>query len=561
MTKTPQADDFLIADMTMGTPTYARSTIDGNFRLSDTLESRTNLALTEDTQLNAFRGISEQFAMQSFRWHPGDVSIIAEGSYFHAIGPSRESTAYPMLDRFFDLPKRFKVGEAWDRNINTGYMARVDASWQVAPNFTLRQGFSYQRYHEVDHDVASYDTNTFEALIGPNLLARSLRRGDAKTTYKVSQTEARWNLDLGPTKHRLLAGFEYGDQKAGGICCSRAELPPIDLTNPVYGAPEPDVPLTDYFGNTVRTKAIYLQDYIEWGQLRLLAGLRHDDTRSTSGYCSLLDAGCPDDPVVANLGSAHETAFSPRAGLAWQPTRRTTLFLSWSKSFNPNTALDRNNRLLPPERGTQYELGIRQDLLSPGVLTISASVYNLIRNNIGDCDPIIPDCSRSIAIGEQRVRGAELELTGKPIDWIDLVGTYAYIDGKVTKSDFVTSGIPVGSRLPEAAPHSASLFTKVALTPLGLPDVALSAGVYYVDRRPGRDYFSGPFQASPFAATVRELPSSTRVDIGAFWDVSSRFRLQANITNLFDVKVYEPVNAGFNRAQPFRATIGGRVTL
>lgn len=561
VTKVPERDDFLVADLTLGDPTYARATIDGNVRLSDTLESRTNLALTEDTQLNAFRGISEQFAMQSLRWRPGDVSILAEGSYFHAIGPSRESTAYPMLDRFFDLPKAFKIGEKWDRNVNTGYTARLDASWRVTDELTLRQGVSYQRYREVDHDVASYDADTFEALIGPDLLARSLRRGDAKTTYWVSQTEARWNFALGPMKHHLLAGFEYGDQRAVGLCCSRAPLPALDLANPVYGTPEPDVPLTDYFGNTIRTRAVYIQDYVEWGQLRLLAGLRRDDTRSTSGYCSLLDAGCPDDPAVANLGAARETAFSPRAGLAWQPSDRTTLFVSWSKSFNPNTALDRDNRLLPPERGTQYEAGIRQDLLAPGRLTVSASVYTLTRSNIADCDPSIPDCSRSIAIGEQRVRGAEVELTGKPADWIDLVVTYAYIDGEVTKSDVATSGIPVGSRLPEAAPHSASLFSKFALAPLGLPEFALSAGVYYVDRRPGRDYFSGPFQASPFAATVRELPSSTRVDLGAYWEVSDRFRLQANVTNLFDARVYEPVSAGFNRAQPFRATIGGRVRL
>ncbi len=561
VTKTPQSRDFLTIDATGGTPAYARVTLDGNVRLTDTLDSRTNLALTRDTVPNAFRDVTERFAMQSLRWHPGDVSILAEGSYFHSVGPSREATQYPMLTRFFALPKDFKTGEAWDRNINTGYMARLDASWRVTPNLTLRQGVNYQRYRERDHDVAPYDADSFESLVGPDLLARSLRRGDGRTRYVVSQTEARWSVAIGPTRHKLLAGFEYGDEKTGGICCSRAALAPLDLANPVYGTPEPHVALTDFFQNTIRTKAFYVQDFVEWGDLRLLAGLRRDDTNSTSGYCSLLDAGCPSDPVVANRGDARKTALSPRLGLAWQAGERTTVFVSWSKSFNPNTSLDRDNRLLPPEYGEQYEAGVRQELLAPGRLTLSASAFQLTRRNIADCDPTIPDCSRSIAIGEQRIRGAEAELAGKPVDWIDLIATYAYIHGRVTESDPVTSGIPVGSKLPEAAPHSASLFGKVALTPLGLPRVAVSAGAYFVDRRPGRDYFSGPFSASAFSTAVRELPSSTRIDIGAYWDVSERLRVQGNVTNLFDVRVYEPVNVGFNRSQPFRATIGGRVTL
>lgn len=561
VTKTPRRDDFLIADLTGGDPTYARATIDFNVRLSDTLESRTNLAITHERVINAFRAVDEQFAMQSLRWHPGNLNIIVEGSYFHAIGPSRESTSRPMLSDFFALPNKFKTGERWDRNINTGYTGRFDGTWQVTPNLSLRQGVSYQRYRELDYDVANYTADTFQALIAPGLLGRSLRRGDGKVEYVISQTEARWNFAIGPTRHKLLAGFEYGDEKFGGICCSRAPIAPLNLANPSYGAPEPTIPLTDYFNNTIRTKAMYLQDYVEWGQLRLLAGLRRDDTTSTSGYCSLLDAGCPTDPIVANLGSAQKVALSPRVGMAWLPNDRTTLYASWSRSFFPNVSLDRNNRLLPPEYGTQYEVGLRQELATPGRLTLSLAAFQLQRRNISSCDPTIPDCSRSIAIGAQRIRGAEAELAGKPTNWIDMIATLSYLDGKVTESDVANTGIGVGSKLPEAAPWSASLFAKVALVPMGVPEVSLSVGIYYVDRRAGADFFSGPFSISPFSTAVRELPPSTRVDLGAFWDVSRRFRLQANLTNLFDTRVYEPAASSFNIVQTRRFTVGGRVTL
>ncbi len=491
VTKTPRQDDFLIADLTLGTPTYARATADANVRIGDTLESRTNLALTRDTVINAFRASKAQFALQSVRWHPGDFNIIAEGSYFHVTGPSRESTTYPMLTDFFGLPRDFKIGERWDRYENTGYMARLDATWNITPNLSLRQGVNYQHNRELDSDVSPYTADTFEALIAPRLLGRSKRTNDSKNKYLISQTELRWKVTLGATAHTVLAGFEYGDQSGGGLCCGYGAIAPLNLDRPVYGAPEPAVPLTDYFNNTIRTKAFYVQDFISWRRFKLLLGLRRDDTLSTSGFCSLLDAGCPSDPVVANLGSARKVALSPRAGLAWEPSARTTVFASWSRSFFPNTSLDRDNQLLPPEYGTQYELGLRQELAQPGRLTLSLSAFQLERTNIASCDPTIPDCNRSIAIGAQRVRGAEAELTGKPAEWIDLVATASFLDGKVTESDVARTGISVGSKLPEAPRWSASLFATVALAPLGASNVSLSGGVYYVGKRGGADFFNG----------------------------------------------------------------------
>jgi iron complex outermembrane receptor protein len=553
VTKVPKPDNFLTMDVTGGVPAYGRTTIDGNVQVAQGLDARINAAVTSEKALNAFRDISEQFVSPAIRWHPGErFSLLLEASYFHAVEPTRGVRNYPGDFRFARLSRRFKTGEPYDRNENTGYNLHGEARYEIADGLTLRQGVNRQHYEADSIDVR------IEGLSGPDTIERSASRGSSGVTYLVSQSEVRWNFSVAGMKHTFLAGFEYSDAKFGGICCDSARIAPLDLDNPVYGDPQPMLGLTEYFNNTVRANAFYAQDFIEIGQFKVLAGIRYDDTKSTSGFCSLLTPGCPTDPVVANLGSAKETALTPRFGAVWQPSDRTTLHASYAKSFNPNVALDRNNKLLPPERGTQYEIGVRQELAEPGRLLASIAAFQIKRQNIADCDPLFLDCSRSIAIGAQRIRGVEVELTGKPAEWLDLVATYAYIDGKVTKSDEAVSGIAVGSRLPEAAPHSASLFAKAGLDPLGVRGVAVSAGVYYVAKRPGRDFF-GAFSGGPFADPIAKLPASTRLDLGAYWDVTDVFRLQANVTNVFDVKVFEPVNIGFNLTQRRRATIGGTV--
>lgn len=556
VTKTPQSDNFLTIDATGGAPLYGRFGADGNVQVTDTLDARVNVALTHEKQLNAFRDVNEQFASPTLRWRPTDnLMFLVEGTYFHVDQPTRGVANYPADVRFTQLPRDFKIGERWDQSDNTGWGLRAEATWEIAKGLTIRQGYNLQSYRDKHFDIR------LEGLIEPDIVERSASRGDEKGRYEVSQSEIRWNFGFLGMSHKALAGYEYSKASFGGFCCDATMISPLDLNNPVYDDPKPDLGLTELFDNTILAKAFYIQDFIEVGQFKVLAGIRRDNTTLTSGWCNTATPGCSEgDPVARNLGSAKVKAWTPRFGVVWQPTDRTTLFVSYAKSFNPNPLLDRNNRLLPPERGTQYEAGVRQELLDPGQLLLSLSAFTLTRQNIADCDPLFINCDRFAAIGEQRVRGIEAELSGKPVSWIDIIANYTYLRGRVTKSDEATSGVPVGSKLPEATPHSASIFTKIGLDPIGAEDVAISAGVYYVSNRPGRDYF-GSFVSGPFARSFTVLPNSVRVDLGAFWKLSDALRLQANLTNVFDKKVYEPVNYGFNINQRRRFTLGATATF
>lgn len=553
VTKTPRSDNFLEAEITGGQFGYGRAAIDANARLTGTLDARLNTAVTIEDSPNTFTDLESQLVAPSIRWRPAPgVAILAEGSYFHAVQPTREAGLYRNYRRYVDLPRTFKLSDIGDRNTGDTYNGRIDATWEVAPGLVLRQGVNVQQYDEVNLAVAPTYGNNF---VDPNIVSRAVAYGTGDNYDFSSQTELRWNVTTGPLRHKLLFGFERSYQDFAYSFTPEVPYTSLDLNNPVYGAPLPELPFDEPGATRTWTNAFYAQDFIELGEhWKLLAGLRYDMTKAQYFYCQTPGCLKSDDPAVNGASPpGKENAFSPRLGLVWQPSDRTTLFASWSKSFAPQPYGDRQGNLLPPERGVQYEVGVRQHLLDGKRLVLSLSAFDLTRENVLETDPI--DDRFSVAVGEQRAKGIEAELTGKPLPWIDLVATYAYVDGKVTKSNVTVTGIPEGTQLAEAPRHSASLFTKIALDPLALPDTAFSVGVYYLGRRPTRDYFSPPDPSLTFYG------ATTRIDLGLYQQVGPKLRLQGNITNLTSERIYEPANQGYRRMTPFRATVGARITL
>jgi iron complex outermembrane recepter protein len=204
VTKTPQADNFLKIDVTGGAPLYGRLGADGNIKLTDTLESRTNVAVTHEDRIDALRDVEEQFISEALRWHPtAHLSFLAEGSYIHSLGPSRSVVNRPADQRFAQLPRNFKLGERYDRVDDRGITYRIEGNWEVLSGLTLHQGFNRQRFKTDEVDVRP------NGLIAPDEIARIAYTNRGVGPYEVSQSELRWNFNAGPTKHKFLAGYEY----------------------------------------------------------------------------------------------------------------------------------------------------------------------------------------------------------------------------------------------------------------------------------------------------------------------------------------------------------------
>ncbi len=331
-----------------------------------------------------------------------------------------------------------------------------------------------------------------------------------------NQTEFSLRQILGGLQHDWLAGVELGRQNKDQNFISQNNIDRVPLFNPGGAVPPAFSAATLAAANPLRSvfdvAGVYLQDQLTLSpQWKALLGLRYD----------IFDQSTTAVRTGAVLSRKDKT-WSPRAGLVWQPNGWASHYLSVSKSYQPsgeNFALAANNASNDPEQTRNIEVGSKLDLLD-GALAVTASLFNLERTGIKTNDPANP--SVLINVGEQRTRGLELTANGHlPQGW-DVSASYAYLDGRITRSNATQASpqtpivqIALQGKRPSLTPrHSASLWAVKQL------DQGFSAG--------GGLRYSADRYASASNAVV--LPGYVVMDLAAYYR-SRAFDLALHLKN------------------------------
>ena len=220
---------------------------------------------------------------------------------------------------------------------------------------------------------------------------------------------------------------------------------------------------------------------------------------------------------------------SPRAGLIVKPAAQLSVYSNFSLAYLPRagdqlSSLSLTNQSLDPERFTNYEVGVKWDVVPTLALTIAA--YRLYRSNVAIADPVDP--TRSMLVDGQRTEGVEVEVSGNPTARWQMAGGYAWQDGRLTATQ--SASARAGATLAMLPTHSVSLWNKVDVT----QRLAIGLGVV----RRGDSFTS-------IDNTVL-LPAFTRVDAGLFFDVTRKLRAQVNAENLFDTIYYPSAHNNTN---------------
>lgn len=364
----------------------------------------------------------------------------------------------------------------------------------------------------------------------------------------IAQTNLVWRGATGGLDHVLLIGAEYTAQDTyneringffgGGLAAANRRVT-VNLTDPMI-IPTP-LFVAGSSGNSNRAVtsdlsqlSLYVQDQISIGEkIELIAGLRYDrfDLTATNLFTQARFAR------VDNL-------WSPRAGLVFKPAPNASIYASYAKSFLPQsgdqfTGLDLTSAALEPETFDNYELGVKWDVGS--ALSFTAALYQLDRSNTR-----APGVTAGTVVltGEQRSKGFEFGLVGKPLPEWQVAAGYSYTDAEITAT---SSAAPAGRRVAQVPRHQLSLWNRYDLS----DRFGVGIGVYH--------------QSKSFASISNAaiIPAYTRVDAALFATLSDRVDIQLNVENLFDAGYfpYAHNDSNFSTGAPINARLTVRVKL
>ncbi|NJP21568.1 MAG: TonB-dependent siderophore receptor [Hydrococcus sp. CRU_1_1] len=424
-------------------------------------------------------------------------------------------------DRPADIPITRFLGDPDDvyevEEIGIGY--RLEHRFNE--NITLRNAFRFQQSDSFDQKTQPGELDEETG----NFSRRFDSNNDTERRYAL-QTDLISKFATGSIEHTLLFGFDLSRTETEGTNRGLPFAPDINIFNPIYEEVSRD--LDDYTElgrddfNRTDILGIFLQDQIAFtDNFKMLIGGRFDIVDQES-----------EDRLEDTTSSQYDEAFTPRIGLVYQPIEEISLYASFSKSFAPNFATAEDGSFLDPERGTQYEIGIKADITERISATLAA--YHITKTNIATTNPDNPDFS--LPVGEITSQGIELDIAGEILPGWRIIASYSHNNSEITDTSDAES-FPVGNKTENVAPNTASLWTTYEIQEGSLQGLGFGLGLFYADEK------TGDFE------NTYKLPSFIRTDAAIFYR-QNNWRAAVNFRNLFDVKYYESVNFGRGAIQP-----------
>ncbi len=184
-----------------------------------------------------------------------------------------------------------------------------------------------------------------------------------------------------------------------------------------------------------------------------------------------------------------------------------------SISKAPPGARSANGTPLEPEESRQAEVGLR---LRTSDFSGSLALFEVERMNALTTDPLNPNFS--LNVGEQLVRGFELEGTWQAMPGWAITGGYAYLDSEITRSNNGDQGKRIG----DVPAHSVTLSTDVAIPGT---ELTVRGGVNYVSDR------------LLVNGSNTSLPDYALVHLGAGYQLG-RVSLNLTVNNLFNERYF-----------------------
>lgn len=275
--------------------------------------------------------------------------------------------------------------------------------------------------------------------------------------------------------------------------------------------------------------SVYLQDEIQLTEnFDIILGARFD-----SFDIEVFNA----NPSVMETRSRTDEEVSPRAGMIYKPQENISLYASYSESFLPRsgeqyTDINGDDDRLEPDTYSNSEIGVKWEAESG--LSITAALFENEQSSpqVADNDPATLD------VVDSEISGFELIISGEVNEDWSITANYSNLDGEI-----VDRSGPTGR------------------TPRELPENTFSVwSTYMVNDKFGLG-FGAIYQGESYINTSNSavLPSYTRIDLAAYYDINESWRVQFHVENLTD-ELYFP-NAHSTHQASVGAPLNAKLTI
>lgn len=502
VTKTPRNEKFGEIYVMGGSPN--RAEIGGDFGDNITVDDTLSYRLTGKLRLADdeydYSQDDEAFVMGGVTWRPSeDTNLTVVYDHLKKDG-TPNSGGHP-------------VGTDFDRDV---FFGEPDFNYATLDRDTVSLMFDHDFGSGLTFSSNARYTNSaddygYAYISGPTtgtVAARDFVASESTREHFIIDGRLQYEASFGNIDSRTLVGAEHNDDHSTSRGFYGA-APGIDWTDPVYtGAPKV-LPL--YADATYDTKgnALYLQQELTFSDtLIATVGVRND----------WLDLEQTDNLSGSTFGGDF-SEFTKRAGLTYKFTPEFSGFVSYAESAVPAAPYGTPVTTLAPERGQQWEVGVKyQPEAYPALFT--ASLFSLTKDNITVTVPGSPPTQETL--GEVQVNGIDLEAKAEIMENLTVTAAYSYMMSEIVEDGLTGNA---GNELSRVPNHLASLWVDYTVPSIGsLGEITLGAGArftgsYFLDDR-----------------NTTKADAAVIFDAALNYEIRENTTLQLNVSNIFDEK-------------------------
>ncbi|MFT4021770.1 MAG: TonB-dependent siderophore receptor [Acinetobacter sp.] len=501
-TKRPQAESFNRIGLSYGSYGLKEGTFDINYAPNHTEKGAFRVVgrISDQDDPTDYVYFKNYYIAPSYNFDLGDkdeLSVIASYQHRDFIrqqGIPYSNGAYKNYSHslFFGATNLSNTVDVY--RVGANYAHFFDNGWKFKQNFAITHTDSD------NNPVLAGSNNTLPTI------KRTVERQIKKDLNIALDSNLSRHFDWGRTQYDAVIGLDMMKENSD-YTRYRNTLTAFNANAPSYSPIAKATTLLAHQITDTQYAGLYVNNTFHIDE-KWIVGLsgRHDWTQIKIR-----------DRVDADSSASNsDHAFTGSASLMYKINENFAPYVSYATSFMPVTDTGANGELLDPEKGKQYEAGVKFQGFDQRLQGYVA-YYDLTRRNVTESDA---SGLYSIQTGEQKTKGFELELAAAVTKQWNVLATYSYIPtAKVTKSE--EDPTTIGQRSNHVPHQAATLSTQYYFSPDQL-GWNIGAGIRYVGSR----------TAQRSTAYVY-LPSYTVFDVNAGYEAKN-WGAGLSIKNLFD---------------------------